>query len=280
MSTKKISELTVLDTVSANLQLTVLPVLDTASGTTRKVTLQQLNDSIEANIPFAAAAYTQANTATLNAATADQKALSAGNYANSAFNRANNSLNVSAGGTITGDLSITGNLSLTGCTVTLSVTTLRTSDHILDVGYGTVGSPTQNAGIRVLRGDESAVQIRWNEVSNIWQFTNDGTEYLNFSTADSNRLNSAFQLANDTNILVQSAYEYANNIVIEDDWARDASNSSGVYANSAFNAANNSLNYTASNTSYWANSSPTNIQSAIDRLANLIFSLNSNNPIP
>ncbi len=259
MSTKKISELTLLDTVNANLQLTVIPVLDTATGTTRKVTLQQINDSVEANIPFAAAAFTQANTATVNASTADQKAMSAGNYANSAFNRANNSLNVNSGGSITGDVSITGNLSITGCTATLSVSTLRTSDHIIDVGYGTTGSPSQNAGIRVLRGDESAVQIRWNEISNIWQYTNDGTEYNDFSDITVNDINDIYNLANTINISIQSVSSYAN---------------------SAFDASNNSLIYTASNTSYWANSSPTTISSAVDRLANLIFSLNSNNPIP
>ena len=110
MATKKFSELTVLDTVNANLVLTVIPVYDTSSGTTRKVTLQQINDSIEANIPFAAAAFTQANTpsqvansassyanasflkantATTDAANADSKAVSSGVYANAAFGVAN-----------------------------------------------------------------------------------------------------------------------------------------------------------------------------------------------
>jgi hypothetical protein len=110
MATKKFSELTVLDTVNANLVLTVIPVYDTSSGTTRKVTLQQINDSIEANIPFAAAAFTQANTpshvansastyanaaflkantANTDAANADSKAVNAGSYANSAYGAAN-----------------------------------------------------------------------------------------------------------------------------------------------------------------------------------------------
>jgi hypothetical protein len=103
MATKKISELTLLDTVSANLQLTVIPVLDTATGTTRKVTLQQINDSVEANIPFAAAAFTQANNANTNAITS-------GVYANAAFQKSNNSLNVSTGGSITGNIIVNGNV--------------------------------------------------------------------------------------------------------------------------------------------------------------------------
>lgn len=106
MTTKKISELTLLDTVNANLNLTVIPVLDTSSGTTRKVTLQQLNDSIEANIPFAAAAFTQANTPShvansassyanasfIKANTALSDAASASLYANAAFSVANNGI--------------------------------------------------------------------------------------------------------------------------------------------------------------------------------------------
>lgn len=245
MATKKISELLPLETVSANLQLTVIPVLDTSSGITKKVTLQQLNDSIEANIPFAAAAFTQANIAFNNASTADQKALTAGNYANSAFNRANNSLNVATGGSITGDISITGNVSISGCTATLIVNTLRTSDHIIDIGYGTSGTPSQNAGIRVFRGDSNPIQLRWNEFSDKWQFTNDGFIYFDFSTADSVRLDSAYN-----------------------------------QANIAFNTANTSDEYSTANTEIWNTSTPTTIQSAIDRLANLVYTLNSNTPIP
>jgi hypothetical protein len=214
MATKKISELTLLDTVSANLELTVIPVLDTASGTTRKVTLQQINDSVEANIPFAAAAFTQANNANIDA-------ISSGLYANAAFIKANSALNVSTGGTITGDLTITGNVSITGCTATLSVSTFRTSDHIIDVGFGTTGVASQNAGIRVLRGDENPVQLRWNESSDKWQFTNDGTEYVDFSDVTSSQLSSAYNQANTAN---------TNAIT------------SGVYANSAFEKSNNSLN--------------------------------------
>jgi hypothetical protein len=273
MANKKISELTLLDTVSANLQLTVLPVLDTTSGTTRKVTLQQLNDSIEANIPFAAAAFTQANTANLNA-------LSSGSYANAAFIRANNTLNVSTGGTVTGDLTITGNVSISGCTATLSVSTFRTSDHIIDIGYGTVGVASQNAGVRVFRGDENPVQLRWNEVSNKWQYTNDGSEYFDFSDVTSGQLSSAYSQANTANVNAISSGSYANASFVVANTANTNVTSSSNYANSAYNQANTASLYTASNSLYWSTSSPTTIQSAVDRLANLIFTLNSNNPIP
>jgi hypothetical protein len=33
----------------------------------------------------------------------------------------------------------------------------------------TSGSPTENAGLRIQRGDETAAQIRWNEASDYWE---------------------------------------------------------------------------------------------------------------
>jgi hypothetical protein len=221
MATKKISELTLLDTVSANLQQTIIPVLDTTSGTTKKVTLQQINDSVEANIPFAAAAFTQANNA-------NTIALTSGSYANAAFSKANNSLNVSTGGTITGDLTINGNISISGCTATLLASSLRIADHIIDVGFGTSGVASQNAGVRVLRGDENPVQLRWNESSNKWQFTNDGTEYVDFSDVTSSQLSSAYNQANTANTTADASYAKAN--------------SANVLAQAAFDSAN-SRNY-------------------------------------
>ena len=152
MSTKKISELLPL-TPDVDLSQTIIPVVDQVSGTTRKISLQDINDSIEASIPIAESAYDQANTAITNATTADQKAVSAGSYANSAFDAANNSLNVLTGGTVTGDLTLTGNLSITGWTVSLQVSTLRTNDKIIDVAFGSTGYPLDDAGFRVLRGD-------------------------------------------------------------------------------------------------------------------------------
>lgn len=53
------------------------------------------------------------------------------------------------------------------------------SDTNLTLLYGTGGgsSPTQNASINVKRGISPTVAIRWNETTDKWQFTNDGTTY-------------------------------------------------------------------------------------------------------
>ena len=56
--------------------------------------------------------------------------------------------------------------------------------------------------------------------------------------------------------------------------------SAAVYANGAFAAANAADDFTATNPAYWSGSAPTTIQTAVDRLANLVYTLNSNTPIP
>ena len=96
---------------------------------------------------------------------------------------ANTNLTISANGTgniqLKDDVTIAGNLTVTGVGGNLSVTSLTVEDNIIDISAETTGVPVNNAGIRVMRGDDPAVQIRWNETSDTWQTTNDGSIYLN-----------------------------------------------------------------------------------------------------
>jgi len=80
---------------------------------------------------------------------------------------------------VSGNLVIGGNLTVSGTTTTVNSETISLADNIIDLNSNfTSGSPTENAGIRVMRGDEAAVQIRWNESSDVWEFTNDGSTYI------------------------------------------------------------------------------------------------------
>jgi hypothetical protein len=94
---------------------------------------------------------------------------------------ANTDLTITANGTgvvrVSDDMTITGNLNVTGTTTNLSVTNLAINDNIVDIASATTGTPTQNAGIRVVRGDSPATQVRWNESGAKWEFTNDGAAY-------------------------------------------------------------------------------------------------------
>jgi hypothetical protein len=79
--------------------------------------------------------------------------------------------------TITNDLTVGGNLTVNGETTTLNTANLNVEDNFIIVNSGVTGSPSLNAGIEVERGDSTNVAIRWNETSDKWQFTTDGTNY-------------------------------------------------------------------------------------------------------
>lgn len=83
------------------------------------------------------------------------------------------------------DLLVTGNITIQGTSGNLSVTNLSVQDNIIDISAETTGTPSANAGLRVIRGDSPAVQFRWNEVDDVWQVTNDGTTYLTIVSKDS-----------------------------------------------------------------------------------------------
>lgn len=80
--------------------------------------------------------------------------------------------------TISKDLTVSGNLTISGTTTYVNTQTLSVADNLIDLNSDvTTGTPTENAGIRVLRGDLTAVQLRWNETDDKWEFSNDGATY-------------------------------------------------------------------------------------------------------
>jgi hypothetical protein len=104
---------------------------------------------------------------------------------------------LSSSGAITGDVIITGNLKVTGTTAELEVSGLIVDDNIIDINEATLGAPTLNAGLRVKRGDENPVLLRWNETNDRWEYTNDGTNYSNIASAAAETYaNAAYALSN------------------------------------------------------------------------------------
>ena len=101
---------------------------------------------------------------------------------------ANTDLSLTANGTgkvylndnaeVSGNLVVAGNLTVSGTSTTVNTETISLADNIIDLNSNfTTGTPTENSGLRILRGDSANVQIRWNESSDVWDFTNDGTNY-------------------------------------------------------------------------------------------------------
>jgi hypothetical protein len=79
---------------------------------------------------------------------------------------------------VNGNLVVGGNLTVSGTTTSINTETISLADNLIDLNSNfTTGTPTENSGIRVVRGDLNAVQFRWNESTDKWEFTNDGTNY-------------------------------------------------------------------------------------------------------
>lgn len=91
---------------------------------------------------------------------------------------------------VVGNLSVGGNLTVSGgVTSTFSETVLIEDNFITLNSNVTGGSPSENAGVEVSRGASANVQVRWNESTDRWQFTNDGTSYWDLPTSVVNSWN-------------------------------------------------------------------------------------------
>src|SRR6056300_37673 len=76
-----------------------------------------------------------------------------------------------------GGLTVSGNLTVSGTTTTINTETINLADNIITLNSNETGTPSQNAGIEVERGTSTNRSLVWNEASDQWQFTNDGTTF-------------------------------------------------------------------------------------------------------
>ena len=92
------------------------------------------------------------------------------------------------GDTVIGDASnaknlrIWGNLIVEGTTTTVNSETVTIADNIILLNSDVTTAPSENAGIEIQRGTSSNVQLRWNESTDKWQVTEDGSTYENIVT--------------------------------------------------------------------------------------------------
>jgi hypothetical protein len=90
------------------------------------------------------------------------------------------------------DLTVSGNLTVSGTTTSINTETLTINDNIVVLNNNVTGSPTENAGVEVERGTSANVSVRWNETSDKWEITNDGTNYGDIvSTYDTGTVSTA-----------------------------------------------------------------------------------------
>ena len=84
--------------------------------------------------------------------------------------------------TIGNNLTVTGNLTVSGTTTTVNTETINLADNIITLNSNETGTPSENAGIEVERGTSTNVDLRWNEGTDIWELTKDGTDYYEIQT--------------------------------------------------------------------------------------------------
>ena len=119
---------------------------------------------------------------------------------------------------IDGSLTVTGDLYVSGTTTYLNTQHLNVGDNIITLNADYTGATgIENAGIEVNRGGDPTVALRWNEGTNRWQFTNDGTGYYNipidteFTTYN---LEIAAGGANDARLILTGSNGDSNEIAI------------------------------------------------------------------
>ena len=81
-----------------------------------------------------------------------------------------------------GNVTITGNLTVNGTTTSVNSNTVNIGDNIIVLNSDETGTPSQNAGIEIERGTSTNVSLRFNETTDKWQFTNDGTTYTDIGS--------------------------------------------------------------------------------------------------
>ena len=84
--------------------------------------------------------------------------------------------------TFSNDITITGNLTVNGTQTIVNTTQLAISDNIIELNRDASGAPSENAGLQVNRGSSSDVFLQYNETSDVWQFTNDGSTFYSIAT--------------------------------------------------------------------------------------------------
>jgi hypothetical protein len=75
------------------------------------------------------------------------------------------------------NLTVSGDLVVNGTTTTINTTTLNVTDNIITLNGNVTGDPGVDAGIEVNRGTGENTLLKWNETTDTWQQTRNGTNY-------------------------------------------------------------------------------------------------------
>ena len=79
-----------------------------------------------------------------------------------------NTFGVVGAATFSNTVTIAGDLTVSGTTTYVNTATLNVADNIITLNSDWSGSPTENAGIEVNRGQSANVQFMWDETNDRW----------------------------------------------------------------------------------------------------------------
>lgn len=90
----------------------------------------------------------------------------------------------SSGGTVTiaDNLIVDGTLTVSGSVTYVNTQNLQVGDAIITLNHDETGVPSENAGIEVERGTSANVFLQYNETSDKWELTNNGSTYSPIET--------------------------------------------------------------------------------------------------
>ena len=101
-----------------------------------------------------------------------------------------------------GNLTVDGDLTVSGTTTTINTATLNISDNIIVLNNDVTGTPSENAGIDVERGDAVNAGFRWNEANDYWEATDSTGTFYQLSIAGPGTGGINFRDDDDDNIFV------------------------------------------------------------------------------
>lgn len=135
--------------------------------------MPNLNESVLSDLPVQLGSETDGNYVATIAGTANEITVTGSGSETAAV-----TISLPANVTISNDLVVTGDLTVSGNTTTINTANLNVEDSFILLNSGQTSTPTLNSGVEIERGTSTNVFIRWDESTDKWQFTNDGTNYV------------------------------------------------------------------------------------------------------
>jgi hypothetical protein len=77
------------------------------------------------------------------------------------------------------DLIVTNTLIASNLIASAKTLTIDNNEIVLNANANVLANPTRDAFVTIRRGNLPNVALKWNEATDKWQFSNDGTEYFN-----------------------------------------------------------------------------------------------------